>query len=70
MKLTLLEQLKQELAFRSYEPESVNLDSVDDDRLIALTRFFAWYYFRDIQKKPRFLKAISHHFPIPNQAIN
>lgn len=37
VKRTLLEQLKQEHAFWSYEPESVNLDSVDDDQLIALT---------------------------------
>lgn len=37
VKHTLLEQLKQEYAFWSYEPESVNLDSVDDDQLIALT---------------------------------
>ena len=37
VKHTLLEQLKQEHAFWSYEPESVNLDSVDDDQLIALT---------------------------------
>ncbi len=37
VKRALLEQLKQEHAFWSYEPESVNLDSVDDDQLIALT---------------------------------
>lgn len=34
---TLLEQLKQEHAFWSFEQDSVNLDSVDDDQLIALT---------------------------------
>lgn len=37
VKHTLLEQLKQEYVFWSHEPESVNLDSVDDDQLIALT---------------------------------
>ena len=37
IKESLLEQLKHEHAFWSYEPESVNLDSVDDDQLIALT---------------------------------
>lgn len=37
VKRTLLEQLKQEHVFWSYAPESVNLDSVDDDQLIALT---------------------------------
>lgn len=37
IKSALLEQLKHEHAFWSYEPESVTLDSVDDDQLIALT---------------------------------
>lgn len=37
LKHTLLEQLKQEHAFWSYEQDSVNLDSIDDDQLIALT---------------------------------
>ena len=37
VKHTLLEQLRQEHAFWSYEPESVSLDTVDDDQLIALT---------------------------------
>lgn len=33
----LLEQLKEENAFWSYDPESVFLDNVQDDQLIALT---------------------------------
>lgn len=37
IKRGLLDQLKAEHAFWSYEAESVNLDSVDDDQLIALT---------------------------------
>lgn len=37
VKHTLLEQLRKEHAFWSYEPESVSLDSVGDDQLIALT---------------------------------
>lgn len=37
IKSKLLEELRQEHAFWSYEAESVNLDSVDDDQLIALT---------------------------------
>ncbi len=37
IKRTLLGQLKQEHAFWSYEPESVNVDSIEDDQLIALT---------------------------------
>lgn len=37
IKSALLELLKQEHAFWSYEQDSVNLDSVDDDQLIALT---------------------------------
>lgn len=37
IKNALLEQLRQEHAFWSYEPESVKPDSIDDDQLIALT---------------------------------
>ncbi len=33
----LLEQLKEENAFWSYAPESVTLDNIRDDQLIALT---------------------------------
>lgn len=33
----LLQQLKEENAFWSYDPESVSLDTVKDDQLIALT---------------------------------
>lgn len=33
----LLEQLKEENAFWSYDPESVTLDNIGDDQLIALT---------------------------------
>ena len=33
----LLEQLKEENAFWSYDPESVTLDTICDDQLIALT---------------------------------
>ncbi len=37
IKNDLLEQLKREHAFWSYESESVNLDAVDDNQLIAYT---------------------------------
>lgn len=37
IKNTLLEQLKQEHAFWSYEPESITLDNIEDNQLIALT---------------------------------
>lgn len=37
VKLSLLEMLRQENAFWSYDPESVTLASIGDDRLIALT---------------------------------
>lgn len=37
IKSELLEQLRQEHAFWSYTSESVNVDSVEDDQLIALT---------------------------------
>lgn len=37
IKLELLEQLKKEKAFWSYAPESVSIDNVRDDQLIALT---------------------------------
>lgn len=33
----LLSQLKEEYAFWSYEPDSVNLETLDDDQLIAMT---------------------------------
>lgn len=37
IKESLFEKLKQENAFWSYAPESVTLDNLPDDRLIALT---------------------------------
>lgn len=37
IKVRLIEQLKEENAFWSYAPESVSLDNVRDDQLIALT---------------------------------
>jgi len=37
IKSKLLEQLKEENAFWSYSSESISLDSVNDDQLIALT---------------------------------
>lgn len=37
IKDNLLEQLKEENAFWSYAPESINLDNLKDDQLIALT---------------------------------
>lgn len=37
IKTALLEQLRHEQAFWSYSPESITVDSVDDDQLIALT---------------------------------
>ncbi len=37
IKSAIIEKLRKEHAFWSYEPESVNLDTVDDDQLIALT---------------------------------
>lgn len=37
IKSRLLEQLKEENAFWSYDPQSVTLDSIRDDQLIALT---------------------------------
>ncbi len=40
IKNSLLEQLKQEHAFWSYETESANSDTVNDDLLIALTMRF------------------------------
>lgn len=33
----LLEQLKEENAFWSYDPKSISLDNIHDDQLIALT---------------------------------
>lgn len=37
IKNNLLEQLKLECVFWSYESESVNIDTLDDEQLIALT---------------------------------
>ena len=37
IKNTLIEQLRREHAFWSYERESITLDTVDDEQLIALT---------------------------------
>lgn len=37
IKNSLLKQLKEENAFWSYAPESVTLDNIQDDQLIALT---------------------------------
>lgn len=37
LKCKLLDQLKEEHAFWSYEPASVFLDNIDDDQLIAYT---------------------------------
>ena len=37
VKATLIELLKEEHAFWSYAPESITIDTVDDDQLIALT---------------------------------
>ena len=37
LKCKLLDQLKEEHAFWSYEPASVSLDNIDDDQLIAYT---------------------------------
>lgn len=37
IKHTLLQQLRKEAAFWSYDQDSVNLESVDDAQLIALT---------------------------------
>ena len=37
IKSNLLQQLKEDNAFWSYDPESVSLDNVRDDQLIALT---------------------------------
>lgn len=37
IKCHLLEQLKEEHAFWSYTPESVSVDSIQDDQFIALT---------------------------------
>jgi hypothetical protein len=37
IKCNLLEQLKEENAFWSYDPQSVSLDNICDDQLIALT---------------------------------
>lgn len=37
IKSTLLKQLKKENAFWSYDPESVTIDNVRDDQLIAMT---------------------------------
>lgn len=37
IKTILFQQLKKENAFWSYDPESVTLDVVEDDQLIALT---------------------------------
>jgi hypothetical protein len=37
IKSILLEQLKEENAFWSYDPQSVTLDNISDEQLIALT---------------------------------
>lgn len=37
IKIMLLESLRQEKVFWSYTPESISVDSIDDDQLIALT---------------------------------
>lgn len=37
IKRQLLELLRQEHAFWSYEPESIRIDTIDDDQIIALT---------------------------------
>ncbi len=37
IKSGLLRQLKEEKAFWSYEPDSITLDTISDDQLIALT---------------------------------
>lgn len=37
IKALLVEKLKQERAFWSYEPESISADNIDDDNLIAWT---------------------------------
>ena len=78
IKHKLLDSLKKEHAFWSYEQESVTLSNIDDSQLIAMTmrhldlpegdylytlnRFFAWYYFK--AKYPdRYLKALQpRHF--------
>ena len=36
-KCKLLDQLKEEHAFWSYEPSSISIDTIDDDQLIAMT---------------------------------
>jgi hypothetical protein len=61
IKSILLEQLKEENAFWSYDPQSVTLDNISDEQLkdawkkilvpegeylYTLNRFFAWYYFK------------------------
>lgn len=37
IRIMLLSQLKAEHAFWSYDPESINVNSISDDQLIALT---------------------------------
>ena len=37
IKMKLLDLLKEEHAFWSYTPESITIDNIGDDRLIALT---------------------------------
>lgn len=59
IKSGLLQQLKEENAFWSYDPESVTLDNIKDDQLIALTmryldldeikQLFCIYSFRKIK---------------------
>lgn len=59
IKSGLLHQLKEENAFWSYAPESVTLDNIKDDQLIALTmryldlgeikQLFSIYSFRKIK---------------------
>ncbi len=60
IKQGLLNQLKEEHAFWSYEPESVSLATIDDNQLIALTmryldlpeikQLFSLFSYRKIKK--------------------
>ena len=60
IKYSLLDKLKEEQAFWSYEPESVSTDTINDNQLIALTlrhldlpeikQLFSIYSFKKIKK--------------------